>query len=152
MARILLIVRFLFARAPDPQGRDEGGHGQPKFSQLRLHPTAFAWLTGRRKLVPMQLEGCISCSGDSPSIAFISSKAKSSLRDPCLLPRDLDVSLPTRSVALFSNSVFLEQAAVTAGPGQQKAWQCQALIQGLCVFFMSDKQTGSLPVFTCFVF
>lgn len=107
---------------------------------------------GEGKSVPMQLEGCISRSGDSPSIAFISSKAKSSLRDPCLLPRDLDVSLPTRSVALFSNSVFLEQAAVTAGPGQQKAWQCQALIQGLCVFFMSDKQTGSLPDFTCFVF
>lgn len=107
---------------------------------------------GEGKSVLMQLEGCISRSGDSPSIALISSKAKSSLRDPCLLPWDLDVSLPTRSVALFSNSVFLEQAAVTAGPGQQKAWQCQALIQGLCVFFMSDKQTGSLPDFTCFVF
>lgn len=49
MAGILLIARFLFAQAPDPQGRDEGGCGQVKFSQARLHPTTFAWLTGRRR-------------------------------------------------------------------------------------------------------
>lgn len=43
-------MRFLFAQAPDPRGRDEGGHDQAKFSQARLHPTAFAWLRGRRKV------------------------------------------------------------------------------------------------------
>lgn len=97
----------------------------------------------------LHLEGVISCSGDSP---FISFKAKSSLWGPCLLPWDLDVPLPTRPEALLSSRVFLEQAALTAGPGQQQAWQCQALIQALSMVCMSDKQTGNLPDFACFAF
>lgn len=118
MRRILLIVRFLFAQAPDPQGRDEGGQSLVKPDSIQ-QPLLGSW-AGGGKLMQLQLQGCISCSADSPFTASISSKAKSSPWDPCPLPLELDVSLPTHPVALFSSSVFLEQAAATAGLGSRR--------------------------------
>lgn len=58
---------------------------------------------------------------------------------------------PPRGI-VFQQCVLGAGCSYSRAGQQQKAWQCQALIQGLCMFFVSDKQTGSLPDFTCFVF
>lgn len=114
-------MRLLFARAPDPQGRDDGGHGQPKISQARLHPTACAWLRGRRRKVNAAAVGggafhaLVTLHSSHPSAP----KPRAARGIPALGPGCV-------SAHPFCGIVF-QQCVLGAGCTYSRAWAAETL-------------------------